>query len=182
MGGIELAEHNVRAALHAIGFQFTEGTEMTPKRIVKYWEWLLSKPEPIKWTMFEPEETDGMVVIKDIRFASACEHHFLPFFGKAHIAYIPKKKIVGLSKIPRLVTVTSKSPQTQEYLTNKIAEILNEKLDPIGVAVVMDGEHTCMSCRGAMAHHSVTRTSKLIGAFKNEQETRNEFFSLINNK
>lgn len=179
MENLEIAEKKVMQALQAIGFDFTEGRENTPKRIVKYWEWLLHEAEPIKWTTFEPEDTDEMVLIKSIDFVSACEHHLLPFFGKAHVAYIPNKKIVGLSKIPRLVQSMAKAPQTQEYLTNKIANTLNRKLDPVGVAVVMAGEHTCMSCRGAMSHNSVTQTSKLLGAFKDQHEARKEFLSLI---
>lgn len=173
------AEKCVKDALEALGYNFHSGTESTPKRIVAYWKYLLEPPEMIKWTTFDPDGTDQIIVISDISFSSACEHHFLPFYGKAHIAYLPGDRIVGLSKIARVVKAFAKSPQTQEYLTNKIAKEINARLNPLGVAVYMQAEHTCMACRGALAQGSVTQTSKMLGVFKDDESAKQEFFDII---
>ena len=120
-----------------------------------------------------------MVIVKDIDFYSLCEHHLLPFFGKCHIAYIPSKKVIGLSKIPRLVEIFSRRLQVQERLTNQIADTIREKIAPLGVAVVMEATHLCMSMRGVEKQNSFAVTSAMQGAFRNNSRTRMEFLELI---
>jgi GTP cyclohydrolase I len=120
-----------------------------------------------------------MVIVKDIDFYSLCEHHLLPFFGKCHVAYIPNGKVVGLSKIPRLVDIFARRLQVQERLTNQIAETLTEKIKPLGVAVVTEATHLCMSMRGVEKQNSVAVTSAMLGAFRNDARTRSEFLNLI---
>jgi GTP cyclohydrolase I len=135
----------------------------------------------INGAMFDVEY-DEMIVVKDIEYFSMCEHHMLPFFGKAHVAYIPHHKIVGVSKLARLVDVYARRLQVQERLTNQIANIIMEKLDPLGVAVVLEAEHLCMRMRGVQKQNSIVITSTLLGAFQNRQETRSEFMNLIRQK
>ena len=142
----------------------TEGYEKDPKQILQS-------------AMFE-EEYNEMVIVKDIELYSLCEHHMLPFFGKAHIAYIPKGKIVGLSKIPRVVDVFSRRLQVQERLTEQILDCINDTLQPDGVAVVIEASHMCMMMRGVQKQNSTTTTSGFRGSFKNA-DTRNEFLNLI---
>ena len=120
-----------------------------------------------------------MVIVKDIDFYSLCEHHLLPFFGKCHVAYIPQNRVVGLSKIPRLVEVFSRRLQIQERMTNQIAEVLREKLNPLGVAVVCEARHLCMSMRGVQKQNSVAVTSAMLGAFRENARTRMEFLELL---
>ena len=120
-----------------------------------------------------------MVIVKDIDFYSLCEHHLLPFFGKCHIAYIPKTHVIGLSKIPRLVDVFARRLQIQERMTNQIAETIREKIDPLGVAVVCEGTHLCMSMRGVAKQNSFAVTSAMLGAFQDNARTRMEFLELI---
>jgi GTP cyclohydrolase I len=120
-----------------------------------------------------------MVIVKDIDFYSLCEHHLLPFFGKCHIAYIPQKKVIGLSKIPRLVDVFARRLQVQERLTHQVAEVIEQKIAPLGVAVVMEGTHLCMSMRGVEKQNSLAITSAMLGAFRNNARTRSEFLELI---
>jgi GTP cyclohydrolase I len=120
-----------------------------------------------------------MVIVKDIDFYSLCEHHLLPFFGKCHIAYIPANKVIGLSKIPRIVDVFSRRLQVQERLTNEIADTISEKIAPLGVAVVMEATHLCMSMRGVEKQNSFAVTSAMVGAFRNNARTRMEFLELI---
>jgi GTP cyclohydrolase IA len=120
-----------------------------------------------------------MVVVKDIRFYSLCEHHLLPFFGVCHVAYIPNKKVVGLSKIPKLVKAFSRRLQVQERLTSQIANILQAKVDPLGVAVVMEARHLCMEMRGAESTDSPTVTSAMLGVFRSDARTREEFLTFI---
>jgi GTP cyclohydrolase I len=120
-----------------------------------------------------------MVIVKDIDFYSLCEHHLLPFFGKCHIAYIPSTRVIGLSKIPRLVDVFSRRLQLQERLTNQIADTIRDKISPLGVAVVVEGTHLCMSMRGVEKQNSFAVTSAMIGAFRNNARTRMEFLELI---
>jgi GTP cyclohydrolase IA len=124
-------------------------------------------------------EYDEMVIVRDVEFFSMCEHHLLPFFGKAHIAYVPNGKVIGLSKIPRLVDVFARRLQVQERLTTEIADAISEAIDPQGVAVIMDAQHLCMMMRGVEKQHSATVTSAMRGVFKTQLQTRNEFLSLV---
>jgi GTP cyclohydrolase I len=120
-----------------------------------------------------------MVIVKDIDFYSLCEHHVLPFFGKCHVAYIPRSRVIGLSKIPRLVDVYARRLQIQERMTNQIAETIREKIDPLGVAVVCEGTHLCMSMRGVEKQNSFAVTSAMLGVFRDNARTRSEFLELI---
>ena len=122
---------------------------------------------------------DEMVIVKDIEFFSMCEHHLLPFFGKAHVAYVPNGKVIGLSKIPRLVDVFARRLQVQERLTTAIADAIDEAIHPQGVAVIMEAQHLCMMMRGVEKQHSATVTSAMRGVFKSQQQTRSEFLSLV---
>ena len=126
-----------------------------------------------------PIEYDEMVIVKDIDFFSMCEHHFLPFFGKCHVGYLPNKKVVGLSKIPRVVDAFARRLQVQERLTTQIAETLKRKLDAHGVAVVMEARHLCMMMRGVEKQNTLAVTSSMLGAFRTQEQTRNEFLKLI---
>ncbi|WP_457622275.1 GTP cyclohydrolase I FolE [Persephonella sp.] len=176
----EKLKKSVRLFLEAIGENpDREGLKETPDRIVRLWEEFKSY-ENFKMTVFEDiGEYDEMVVVRDIQFYSFCEHHLLPFFGKAHIAYIPEKKVCGLSKLVRIVNKFSYRPQVQERLTAQIADFLEKELNPKGVAVVLEAEHLCMSMRGVKNPTSYTITSKLTGVFMNDEKTRNEFLNLI---
>ena len=122
---------------------------------------------------------DEMVIVKDIEFFSQCEHHLLPFFGKAHIAYVPNGKVIGLSKIPRLVDVFARRLQVQERLTRQVSEAIQEAINPQGVAVIMEAQHLCMMMRGVEKQHSSTVTSAMLGVFKTQVQTRTEFLSLV---
>lgn len=126
-----------------------------------------------------PIEYDEMVIVKDIDFYSMCEHHMLPFFGKCHVGYLPNKKVVGLSKIPRVVDAFARRLQVQERLTTQIAETLKRKLDAHGVAVVMEARHLCMMMRGVEKQNTLAVTSSMLGAFRTQEQTRNEFLKLI---
>ena len=160
-----------------------EGLVNTPNRVDKSLRFLTSGyranvDEVLNGALFTVDYSE-MVIVKDIDFFSLCEHHLLPFFGKCHIAYIPQHKVIGLSKIPRLVDVFSRRLQIQERLTNQIAETIEEKIDPLGVAVVMEATHLCMSMRGVEKQNSFAVTSAMLGAFRNKKETRDEFLSLV---
>jgi GTP cyclohydrolase I len=122
---------------------------------------------------------DEMVIVKDIEFFSMCEHHLLPFFGKAHIAYVPNGKVIGLSKIPRLVDMFARRLQVQERLTRQIADAIDEAIHPQGVAIIVEAQHLCMMMRGVEKQHSSTTTSAMLGVFKSQLQTRNEFLSLV---
>jgi len=162
---------------------YREGLERTPERVEKALRFLTGgyrmKVEDVFNEALFVEEYDEMVVVKDIDYFSLCEHHLIPFFGKAHIAYMPRKKIVGLSKIPRLVEMFSRRLQVQERLTTQIANTLNEVLQPRGVAVVMEAVHLCMIMRGVEKQNSKAVTSAMLGAFRDRPETRAEFMELI---
>ncbi|QWX85385.1 GTP cyclohydrolase I FolE [Cellulophaga sp. HaHaR_3_176] len=176
-------KQNYSAILSEIGEDVSrEGLMKTPERASKAMLFLTQgyKQDPVeilKGAMFK-EDYDDMVIIKDIELYSLCEHHMLPFFGKAHIAYIPNGHIVGLSKIPRVVDVFARRLQVQERLTHDILECLNDTLKPKGVAVVIEASHMCMMMRGVQKQNSVTTTSGFRGQFE-KQETRNEFLKLI---
>jgi GTP cyclohydrolase I len=162
-----------------------EGLQKTPERVAKAMQYLthgydLNPAEIIKSAMFT-EDHNQMVIVKDIEVYSMCEHHMLPFFGKAHIAYIPNGKIVGLSKIPRIVDAFARRLQVQERLTDQIKNCLNDTLNPHGVAVVIEAQHMCMQMRGIQKQNSFTTTSSFVGAFEKDS-TRKEFISLISNK
>lgn len=162
-----------------------EGLVKTPARVARAFEYLTKgysqdPKEVIGRAMFTEEDYQEMVLVKDIDFFSLCEHHILPFFGRAHIAYIPKHRIVGLSKIPRLVEVFARRLQVQERLTTQIANTLMEELDPLGVGVIIRAEHLCMRMRGVEKQNSIVTTSAMLGAFRTHQETREEFIILVN--
>jgi GTP cyclohydrolase IA len=160
-----------------------EGLERTPDRVEKALRYLTSgyeqdAKEILNDAMFV-EDYDEMVIVKDIDFSSLCEHHLLPFIGKCHVAYMPGRKIVGLSKIPRLVEMFSRRLQVQERLTTQIAGTINEVLQPRGVAVVMEAVHLCMLMRGVEKQNSKAITSAMLGSFRDRPETRAEFMDLI---
>jgi GTP cyclohydrolase I len=125
---------------------------------------------------------DEMVVVKDIEFFSMCEHHMLPFYGKMHVAYLPQKKVIGLSKIPRLVDMFARRLQIQERLTQEVAQTLQEVLRPLGVGVICEARHFCMMMRGVEKQHSGAMTSSMMGAFRDRKETRDEFLALVNHR
>lgn len=160
-----------------------EGLIKTPQRVAKAYEFLTQGyntniEDVLNGAIFE-EEYDEMVIVKDIDFYSLCEHHMLPFYGKVHVAYLPQGKIVGLSKIPRIVDVFARRLQVQERMTTQIADTLEKYLEPRGVAVVVEGFHMCMMMRGVQKQNSITTTSAMCGVFKNTMRTRAEFLDLI---
>ena len=174
----------VRDLLAALGEDpGREGLQGTPERIAKTLQFLTSGNQaPVDEILngaLYPVTYDEMVIVKDIEMFSLCEHHLLPFFGKCHVAYIPDKKVIGLSKIPRLVDAFSRRLQIQERLTTEIAETLMEKMRPQGVGVVIEARHLCMMMRGVEKQHSQAVTSAMLGVFRTQQQTREEFLSLV---
>jgi GTP cyclohydrolase I len=161
-----------------------EGLLKTPERVLKAYEFMFGgyqeDPQAILNSAMFTTSNDEMVLIKDIEFYSTCEHHLLPIIGRAHIAYIPDGKVVGLSKIPRVVDVFARRMQIQEQLTEQIADALMRSINPKGVAVVIQARHMCMEMRGVQKISSTTTSSALRGLFKRDEKTRMEFFSLIN--
>ena len=160
-----------------------EGLLKTPERVVKSYEFLTrgyrqNLEEVVNGALFEAE-SDDMVIVRDIEFFSLCEHHMLPFFGKCHVGYIPSKKIIGVSKIARIVDVFARRLQVQERMTKQIAQALMDILDAEGVGVVVEGQHLCMQMRGVEKQHSVMTTSSMRGSFRRSLATRNEFTRLI---
>src|SRR5712671_8136042 len=160
-----------------------DGLVNTPQRVEKAYRFLTSGyqadiDEVLNNALFTVDYSE-MVIVKDIDFYSLCEHHMLPFFGKCHVAYIPSTRVIGLSKIPRLVDVFSRRLQVQERLTNQIADTIREKISPLGVAVVMEATHLCMSMRGVEKQNSFAVTSAMLGAFRDNARTRMEFLELI---
>ena len=177
-------EPHVRAILAAIDPDPTrEGLGRTPERVARALAFLTKgyQEDPrqvINGALFT-EQYSEMILIKDVDFYSLCEHHILPFFGKAHIAYLPQQRIVGLSKLARLVEVYARRLQVQERLTTQIADTIAEQLEPLGVAVVLEAEHLCMRMRGVEKQNSTVVTSAMLGVFRQQQTTREEFMNLI---
>jgi GTP cyclohydrolase I len=174
----------VRRELELVGEDAKrEGLIQTPARVARAMKFLTegykSSAAEVVGTGIFNEEHDNMIMVRDIELYSMCEHHMLPFFGKAHVAYIPNGKIVGLSKIPRIVDVFARRLQIQENLTTQIAESLMRCLEPSGVAVVVEAKHLCMMMRGVEKQNSVMKTSCLLGTFKEDARTRSEFLSLL---
>ncbi len=187
----ETSEQNREALMRAVtallsGIQedpSREGLVKTPLRVAKSMMYLTKgyREDPadvINGALFE-EDCEEMVLVKDVDFFSLCEHHLLPFFGKAHVAYIPHKKILGLSKVARIVEIFARRLQVQERLTQQIAKTLEEHLQPRGVAVVLEGQHLCMQMRGVERQNSVAVTSSILGLFRTSADTRAEFMTLI---
>jgi GTP cyclohydrolase I len=160
-----------------------EGLARTPARVEKAMQFLVKgykdDPEALLREALFTVGYDEMVIVKDVEMFSLCEHHLLPFFGKVHVAYIPNGKVIGLSKIPRLIEAFSRRLQIQERLTTQIAEAIQNTVEPQGVGVVIEARHLCMMMRGVEKQHSSAVTSSMLGCFRNEEETRTEFLSLI---
>ena len=177
----------IRQLLAELGEDPTrEGLLETPKRVEKSLRFLTSGYEAdvdsvLNNALFSVEYNE-MVIVKDIDFYSLCEHHLLPFFGKCHVAYLPQGRVIGLSKIPRLVEVFSRRLQIQERLTSQIAETIRDTIDPLGVAVVMEATHLCMSMRGVQKQNSFAVTSAMLGVFREDARTRSEFLELIKHR
>jgi len=174
----------VREILVRLGEDPTrEGLVRTPERVAKAYQFLTKgyqeDPEALLKGALFTVSYDEMVIVKDVEMFSLCEHHMLPFFGKVHVAYIPNGKVIGLSKIPRLIEVFSRRLQIQERLTTQIAETIQEIIEPQGVGVVIEARHLCMMMRGVEKQHSAAVTSSMLGCFRDEEETRSEFLSLI---
>ena len=177
-----IAQHVVELLIQMGEDPQREGLIRTPERVGKAMQFLTQgynqDPEAILQSALFEEEYRQMVVVKDIPFYSLCEHHLLPFFGKAHVAYIPNGKITGLSKVARVVDVFARRLQVQERMTTQIKECIQKTLNPLGVMVVIEAEHLCMQMRGVQKQHAITTTSDFTGAF-NRAETREEFMNLI---
>jgi len=177
-------EKNTRDLLELIGEDPNrEGLINTPKRVAKAWNFLTKGYKEdldalINNAIFEGESKD-MVIVKNIEFYSLCEHHMIPFYGKAHIGYIPDGKIIGLSKLARITDLFAQRLQVQERLTSQIAQCLHDVLNPRGVAVVLEGKHFCMLSRGVQKQNSIATSSSMLGIFREKESTRNEFLKLI---
>jgi GTP cyclohydrolase I len=160
-----------------------EGLKETPRRVAKAWKFLTQgyglDPREVLNNAIFTEDVDEMITIRDIEVYSMCEHHLLPFYGKAHVAYMPKGKIIGFSKIPRLVDIYARRLQVQERLTRQIADTIQDLLQPRGVAVVIEAAHLCMTMRGVEKQNSVAVTSAMLGGFRTDRSSRMEFLNLI---
>jgi len=175
----EQAQENFRQILEYLGEDTTrEGLKETPKRYIKFLEEFL-RPKEFNFTTFDGEGADEMIIQTNIPFYSLCEHHTAPFFGVANVAYIPNKKIVGLSKLARCVDLYANRLQNQERITTQIAERLMNELNPLGVAVTLKAQHLCMCMRGVKKHDTWTMTSKMTGVFQTDLNARTEFLNLI---
>lgn len=171
-------EQSVKLFLEGIGEDITrEGLVDTPNRVYRMWQELFDKHE-LDYTVFE-EQCDQMILVKNIPFYSYCEHHLVPFFGVAHIAYLPDGKLLGISKLARILDKFASRPQIQERLTNSIADHISNELKPMGVGVILEAQHLCMDMRGVKKSGSKTVTSALKGCFKDNDKTRNEFIKLV---
>ena len=163
-----------------------QGLRRTPERVDQALKFLTSGyrtdvQKVLNGALYEVKY-DEMVVVRDIEFFSMCEHHLLPFFGKIHVAYIPRSRVIGLSKIPRIVDVFARRLQIQERLTQEVAQTINEVIDPVGVGVICEARHFCMMMRGVEKQHSGAMTSAMLGAFRNRKKTRDEFLALVNHR
>jgi GTP cyclohydrolase I len=163
-----------------------EGLLRTPDRVDKAMKFLTSGygmdiDKILNGALYEVKY-DEMVVVKDIEFFSMCEHHMLPFFGKVHVAYLPKERVIGLSKIPRIIDMFARRLQIQERMTQEIAQTIQQVVDPVGVGVICEARHFCMMMRGVEKQHSGAMTSAMLGAFRNQKETRDEFLALVNHR
>jgi len=174
----------IRQIIEQLGGDFSrEGLENTPERVEKALRFLTSGyrtdvSKVVNGALF-PVKYDQMVIVKDIEFFSLCEHHMLPFFGKVHVAYLPKGHVIGLSKIPRIVDVFARRLQIQERMTQEIAQSVQAMIDPIGVGVICEARHLCMMMRGVEKQHSGAVTSAMLGAFRDRKTTRDEFLALV---
>jgi len=163
-----------------------EGLQRTPLRVAKALEFLTSGyradiPKIVNEALYSVKY-DEMVIVKDIEFFSLCEHHLLPFFGKMHVAYLPKDKVIGLSKLPRIVDAFARRLQIQERLTQQVAQTIQDAIDPVGVGVICEARHLCMMMRGVEKQHSGAVTSAMLGGFRTCKETRDEFLALVNHR
>lgn len=179
-----MIEDAIQQVLVAVGENpEREGLKDTPRRVAKAYDELLSgyriDPNKLINNALFDVQYDDMVIVKDIEFSSLCEHHMLPFFGHAHVAYIPNGKVIGLSKIPRIVDMFAKRLQVQERMTRQIADFINQVLHAQGVAVVIEGQHMCSMIRGVHKHDSSMTTSAMLGAFREDSQTRGEFMAHI---
>jgi GTP cyclohydrolase I len=180
-------EDIVRALLASLGEDPTrDGLKETPRRVAKSLSFLTSGhktdlDELVNNALFDVEYSE-MVIVRDIDFYSLCEHHLLPFFGKCHVAYLPSKQVIGLSKLPRIVDMFARRLQVQERLTEQIADAITAKINPTGVAVVMEATHLCMAMRGVEKQNSTTVTSAMRGTFRDDARTRHEFLELIRHR
>jgi GTP cyclohydrolase IA len=187
-GDRAIVEESVRQIFRYLGENIErEGLKDSPKRVVKSWDRLfggyLQKPEDVL-TTFEEDDVipyNQIILLKDIEFFSTCEHHFLPFVGKAHVAYVPSDKVVGISKLARIVEIYSRRLQIQERIGNQVTQALMKHLNPKGAACIIESKHFCMTCRGVEKQNSVMVTSSLRGVFADRPETRQELMTLIKN-
>jgi GTP cyclohydrolase IA len=185
--GAAAVEDAVRLLLRHVGEDpEREGLKLTPNRVLHALEFLTRgyKEDPkvaINGAVFSEEEYQEIILCRDLDFYSLCEHHLLPFFGKAHLAYLPNRRIIGLSKLARLVEIYARRLQVQERLTTQIANTLMEEIEPLGVAVVLEAEHLCMRMRGVEKQNSYVTTSAMLGVFRTHVETRQEFMNLLRN-
>jgi len=177
----------IRGLLEGLGEDpAREGLANTPVRVDKALKFLTSGYRAdvhkiVNGALYQVKY-DEMVVVRDIEFFSLCEHHMLPFFGKMHVAYLPRTKVIGLSKIPRIVDVFARRLQIQERLTQEVAQVIQEIVDPVGVGVICEARHFCMMMRGVEKQHSGAMTSAMLGAFRNRKKTRDEFLALVNHR
>jgi GTP cyclohydrolase I len=177
----------VREILEQLGEDpLREGLQRTPERVEKALQFLTSGysvdiRKLVNGALYEVKY-DEMVVVKDIEFFSLCEHHMLPFFGKMHVAYLPKSRVIGLSKIPRIVDAFARRLQIQERLTQQVAQTIEQIIDPVGVGVICEARHFCMMMRGVEKQHSGAMTSAMLGLFRTQKKTRDEFLALVNHR
>jgi len=177
----------VREILEQLGEDpLREGLQRTPERVEKALQFLTSGysvdiRKLVNGALYEVKY-DEMVVVKDIEFFSLCEHHMLPFFGKMHVAYLPKSRVIGLSKIPRIVDAFARRLQIQERLTQQVAQTIEQIIDPVGVGVICEARHFCMMMRGVEKQHSGAMTSAMLGSFRTQKKTRDEFLALVNHR